>query len=84
METILAKNSWKYDRAITKKDLINPKYECNIFINENKLIDNMVIKGENIITYIFNNYYENISDLFCHCTSLTSINLSNLNTSKVT
>ena len=57
MKTIFAKNIWTKKRAITKEDLINPEFECDIFINEIKLNDNMKIKRENNITYVFKNNY---------------------------
>ena len=84
MKTIFAKNVWTENRAITKKDLINPKFECDIFINEIKLNDNMTINGENNITYVFKNDYNDLGCMFNRCYSLTSINLSNLNTNNVT
>ena len=53
MNTIFAKNIWTENRAISKGDLINRKFECDIFINEKKLTDNMIINKENNITYVF-------------------------------
>jgi len=76
MKTIFAKNIWKENRVITKKDLINEKFECDIYINENKLTDNMLINKENNITYVFNKDYNDINCMFYGCLSLTSINLS--------
>ena len=84
MNTIFAKNIWKENRAFTKKDLIHENFECDIFINENKLTDNMIIKKENNITYVFKKDYIDINKMFKKCSSLTSINLSNFNTSNVT
>ena len=83
MKTIFPKNIWTENRAITKKDLINQNFECDIFINENKLTDNMIINKENNITYVFKNDYNDLSDMFRDCSSLTSINLSNFNTNNV-
>ena len=40
MNTIFLKNTWDENKLINKRDLINDKFECDIFINENKLIDN--------------------------------------------
>ena len=84
MKTIFAKNIWTENRAITKGDLINTKFECDIFINENKLTDNMIINRENKITYVFKKDYNDISNMFEYCSSLTSINLSNFNANNVT
>ena len=49
MNTIFAQNTWDENNLITKKDIINEKFECNIFINENKLIDNMRVQNKNNI-----------------------------------
>ena len=84
MNTIFAKNNWKENRAITKGDLINTKFECDIFINENKLTNNMIINRENNITYVFKKDYNDISTMFRDCSSLTLINLSNFDTNNVT
>ena len=84
MKTIFAKNICTQNRAITKGDLINIKCESDIFINENKLTDNMIINKENNITYILKKDYKDMSHMFFHCSSLTSIDLSNLNTNNVT
>ena len=84
MKTIFGKNIWTENKAITKKDLINEKFECDIFINEKKLTDNMIINKENNIIYFFKNDYNDMSKLFYDCSSLTSINLSNFNTNNVT
>ena len=64
MNTIFAKNIWKENRAFTKKDLIHENFECDIFINENKLTDNMIIKKENNITYVFKKDYIDINKMF--------------------
>ena len=61
MRTIFAKNIWTESRPITRKELINEKFECDIFINENKLTDNMTINRENNITYVFHKDYNDIS-----------------------
>ena len=84
MKTIFAKNIWTENRAITERDLINYKFECDIFINEIKLNDNMTINRENNITYVFKNDYNDLSWMFDRCYSLSSINLSNFNTNNVT
>ena len=86
MKIIFAKNVWTKNRAITKEDLINRKFECDIFINEIKLTNNMTINRENNITYVFKNDYNDLSlsDMFKDCSSLTWINLSKFNTNNVT
>ena len=84
MSTIFAKNIWEKNNQITKKDLINEKFDCDIFINEIKLSDNMTVNRENNITYIFHKNYTDLSYIFKGCSSLTSINLSNFNTNNVT
>ena len=84
MNAIFAKNIWKENRPITKKDLINEKFDCDIFINEIKVSGNMTVNQENNITFIFNKNYTDVSYMFYSCSSLTSINLSNFNTNNVT
>ena len=81
---IFAKNIWTENRPIPKKDLIGNKFECDIFINENKLTDNMIINKEKNITYILKKEYKDLSCMFSDCSSLTSIDLSNFNTNNVT
>ncbi len=49
MNTIFLKNTWDENKLISKWDLINDKFECDIFINENKLIDNMRVQNKNNI-----------------------------------
>ena len=44
MNTILVQNKWEENKLITKKDIINSNFECEIFINENKLLDSMTVK----------------------------------------
>ena len=41
-------------------------------------------KGKYIIKYSFNNYLTKTNNIFCKCSSLTNINLSNFNTQNVT
>ena len=84
MNAIFAENIWKENRPITKKYLINEKFDCDIFINEIKLSGNMTVNQENNITFIFNKNYTDLSSMFSYCSSLTSINLSNFNTNNVT
>ena len=84
MNAIFAENIWKENRPITKKYLINEKFDCDIFINEIKLSGNMTVNQENNITYIFNKNYIDLSDMFRNSSSLTSNNLSNFNTNNVT
>ena len=84
MNTILVQNKWEENKLITKKDIINSNFECEIFINENKLLDSMTVKKINNICINFNKNYTDLSDMFKNCSSLTSINLSNFNTNNVT
>ena len=84
MNEIFLHNKWEENELITKKDIINPKFECEIFINENKLIDSMIVPKINNICINFNKNYTDLSYMFFYCSSLTSINLSNFNTNNVT
>ena len=84
MNTILVQNKWEENKLITKKDIINSNFECEIFINENKLLDSMTVKKINNICINFNKNYTDLSDMFKNCSSLTTINLSNFNTNNVT
>ena len=84
MNAIFVKNIWKENRAITKKDLINEKFDCDIFINEIKLLDNLKVNQENNITYVFSKIYTDLSYMFHNCSSLNSINLYNFNANNVT
>ena len=84
MNAIFVHNKWEENKLITKKDIINPKFECEIFINENKLIDSMTVQKINNICINFNKNYTDLSYMFAGCSSLTSINLSNFNTNNVT
>ena len=61
---IFAKNIWTENRPINKEDLIDNKFECDIFINENKFTDNMIINKENNITYILKKDYKDMSYMF--------------------
>ena len=72
------------EKVITKQDLINEGYDCEIFVNENRLADNMILKKDNYIIYILKQKYDNLQNMFNGCSLLTSINLTNLNTNKVT
>ena len=84
MSFIKIKNIWKEDRNIKKSDIINEKFNCDIFINDIKFSENMEIKEENDIFIKFHENYDDISNMFLDCESLTSIDLSNFNTEKVT
>ena len=84
MDVIFAKINLKEEgKMITKKDLINEKYDCEIFVNEIRFINKIKLKKENHIIYIFKNKYNNIESMFEKCSLLTSINLSNYNTNNV-
>ena len=53
MSLIFAKCIWiDENRKITKKDLINERFECDIFINEKKLSGNNKCKKK-IVLLIF-------------------------------
>ena len=61
MSLIFAKCIWiDENRKITKKDLINERFECDIFINEKKLTGNNKCKKKNRITYLFKKNYSAI------------------------
>ena len=64
--------------------MINERFEWDIFINENKLTDNMLINRENNFIYVLKYDCKDLSDMLYGCSSLTSINLSNFNTNNVT
>ena len=49
MSTIFLQNIWDEDKLITKKHIINERFECDIFINENKLLNNMRVQKKNNI-----------------------------------
>ena len=51
MIIIFAKNIWEVNKKITKKDLINPKFDCDIFINEIKFSENIKLNKETNIVY---------------------------------
>ncbi len=74
MSTIFAKNVWKANIPITRRDLINDKFDCDIFINEIKLTADMWVNRENNITYFFHKNYTDLTHMFQNCSSLTSIN----------
>ena len=71
------------DKTITKRDLINDGFDCEIFVNEIRFINNIKLKKDNHIIYIFKNKYKSIKEMFKGCSLLTSINLSNYKTSHV-
>ena len=72
------------------RELMNEVHikQCEIRIN-NELIPfnyfyKFIQKGKYIIKYSFNNYLTKTNNIFCKCSSLTNINLSNFNTQNVT
>ena len=71
-------------KSIYKRDLINDGFDCEIFINETRFKDKMKLKKDNHIIYIFKQKYNNIKNMFYKCSLLTSINLSNFNTNRIT
>ena len=85
MDVIFAKIILKEEgKLITKKDLINEGFDCEIFVNEVRFVDNMRLNKDNHIIYIFKQKYNNLHRMFDSCSLLTSINLSNFNTNNVT
>ena len=70
-------------KTITKKDLINERFDCEIFVNEVRFINNIKLKKDNHIIYIFKKKYTDMNSMFRDCSLLTSINLSNFNTNNV-
>ena len=74
MSILFAKNIWEVNKKITKKDLINPKFDCDIFINEIKFSENIKLSKENNIVYTnFKKKYIDLSEMFRNCQSLTYI-----------
>ena len=68
MDIILAKIILEEEnKTISKKDLINGKFDCDIIINEIRLTNNMILKKENNIIYTFKNKYTDLSFLFRDC-----------------
>ena len=54
MDIILSKILLKEEnKTITKKDLINENFDCDIIMNEIKFSNNMTLKNENNIIYTF-------------------------------
>ena len=71
-------------KIINQRDLINDNFDCEILVNESKLIGSIQLKKNNNITYNFKNKYTKLSLMFDKCKLLTIINLSNLITDNVT
>ena len=71
-------------KTIAKKDLINEGFDCEIFVNEVRFINNIKLKKDNHIIYNFKKKYTDMNSMFRDCSLLTSINLSNFNTNNVT
>ena len=54
MDVIFAKiNLNEEGKVITKKDLINEGFDCEIFVNEIRFTNNIKLKKDNHIIYIF-------------------------------
>ena len=86
MDKIFAKiiaNSNDKGTSIQRQSLINDKFDCEIYFNENKFTNNARLEKENSIIYLFNKKYYDLSNMFENCSLLTSINLSNFNTNNV-
>ena len=49
MSVIFARNSLDTAKSVNKKELINPKFECDIFINDIKFSNDITINKENKI-----------------------------------
>ena len=71
-------------KTITKRELINDGFDCEIFINECRFKESMKLKKDNQIIYIFKDKYNSLNNMFYGCTLLSSINLSNFDTTNVT
>ena len=85
MDVIFAKIILKEEgKVISRKDLINDRFDCEIFVNEIRFTNNMKLKKDNHIIYIFKTKYNNLNEMFKDCSLLSSINLSNYNTNNVT
>ena len=81
MDVIFAKIILKEEgRTITRRDLINDGFDCEIFVNENRFTDSIKLKKKNYIVYIFKQKYDDLSEMFSGCSLLSTINLSNYNT----
>ena len=84
MDVIFAKISLEEEgKEITRYDLINYRFDCEIFVNETRLAYKMKLKKDNHIIYIFKKKYNNLECMFKNCSLLTSINLSNFNSNNV-
>ena len=86
MDKIFAKiivDSNDKGRIIQRQSLIDDKFDCEIYFNENKFTNNARLEKENSIIYLFNKKYYDLSYMFLECSLLTSINLSNFNTNNV-
>ena len=84
MSVIFARNSLDTGKSVNKEELINPKFECDIFINDIKFSNDITINKENKIIYLFKNKYTDLSDMFKDCESLISIDLSNFDSNDIT
>jgi len=83
MDVIFAKiNLDEEGKLITRKDLINDGFDCEIFINEKKIILKLI--KIIMLIYIFKKKYNDINKIFSGLSLLSSINLSNFNTNNVT
>ena len=48
------------DKIISRRDLINDGFDCEIFVNQVRLVDNIQLKKENNIVYIFKSNYTDL------------------------
>ena len=84
MNVIFAKILLKKGRkTITRRDLINDGFDCEIFVNEIRFIDSIRLKKKNYVVYIFKQQYDNLKDMFSGCSLLSTINLTNYNTDNI-
>ena len=60
-------------KTITRRDLINTDYDCEILVNDVKLVNKMELEKYNTITYIFKKKYNDLGNMFCGCKLLKSI-----------
>ena len=67
MDVIFAKIILEEEgKGIFRKDLINDKFDCEIFDNEIRFTNSIKLKKDNHIIYIFKNKYNNLEDVLCY------------------
>ena len=71
-------------KYISRRDLINDGFDCEIFVNQVKVVDNIKLKKDNNIVYTFKNKYNDLKNMFEECKLLSTVNLNNFDSSNVT